>query len=239
LKSRIFVGSSIEALDTAYALQENLERDAEVTVWTQGIFDLSSQSLQALVDALDEFDFGVFVLTPDDVVKIKGAEHSVARDNVVFELGLFIGRLGRERCYIVAPRGSEDFHLPTDLLGVTAATYEPSRQDHNLIAALGPACNRIRKALERFGPVSKVTPAQPPPDSQTNDLDEKDCISILESWMGSRPSGDNMQVMHFEDVDRKLNLPKGTAEKYLAVAARRWDYVVARLGKKTILLKDS
>lgn len=234
----MFVGSSTEALSITYAVQENLERDAEITVWTQGIFDLSSQTLQALIDALDEFDFATFVLTPDDLIKMRGTERGAARDNVVFELGLFIGRLGRERCFIVVPRGSDDFHLPTDLLGVTPATYEPDRQVDNFAAALGPACNRIRKALERFGFVSKVAPGQPP-QLQEAQLDEHDCISVLESWMGSRPSGLNTQVMHFDIVDRDLRLPRGSAEKYLEAAASRWDYVVARRGKTTILFRES
>jgi hypothetical protein len=52
---------------------------------------------------------------------------------------------------IVMPRGVNDFRLPTDLLDLTPATFEPNRQDKNLIAALGPACNRIRKAMENLG----------------------------------------------------------------------------------------
>jgi len=38
-RPRIFVGSATESLDIAYAVQENLEHNAEITVWTQGIFE--------------------------------------------------------------------------------------------------------------------------------------------------------------------------------------------------------
>lgn len=85
MKPSIFVGSSVESIDTAYAIQENLEHDAEVTVWTQGIFDLSKYTLDALVDQLDESDFGVFVFSPDDVARIRGKTVATARDNIVFE----------------------------------------------------------------------------------------------------------------------------------------------------------
>ena len=147
VKPKVFIGSSVESLDVAYALQENLEHDGEITVWPQGVFDLSKYSLDALIDALDNFDFGVFVFAPDDVVKIREKEYQSTRDNVVFELGLFVGRLGKERSFLVIPREQEDFRLPTDLLGLTPATYEPNRQDDNLSVAAGLPVIRSEKRL--------------------------------------------------------------------------------------------
>ena len=143
MKPTLFVGSSSESLDVAYAAQRNLEDVSEVVVWTQGIFELTKSYLESLLEALDDTEFGLFILGADDLIRIRGTEMPTARDNVIFELGLFIGRLGRDRTFILMPKRSADFHLPTDLLGVSTATFEtPSRPDR-IQAALGPACHDI------------------------------------------------------------------------------------------------
>jgi hypothetical protein len=148
---RVFVGSSTEGLNIAYALQVNLEQDAEVTVWTQDVFRPSEYILEGLLKELDATDCGIFVFSPDDTVLIRGAEHTSVRDNVIFEVGLYIGRLGRDRSFIVAPRGGNP-RLPSDLLGVTVLNFEGNRQDGRLEAALGPASARIRAALQLIVP---------------------------------------------------------------------------------------
>lgn len=148
VKPIIFVGSSAESVSIARAIQDNLKDDAEVVVWDQGTFDLSSYNLEALSVALQRSDFGIFVFKPEDYVKIRDEEHRTVRDNVLFELGLFMGHLGRDRSFIVQPRGLEKLHLPTDLTGINVATYDhPSSAGGNLRAALSPACNQIREKL--------------------------------------------------------------------------------------------
>jgi hypothetical protein len=151
MKPRVFIGSSVEGLTVAYAIQQNLEYAAEVTVWPQGIFQLSRASLDSLIQALDASDFGVFVFTPDDVAKIRGNEHNVVRDNVIFELGLFVGRLGVSRTVFVKPREASDLHIPSDLAGITPATYSSQRIDDNIQAALGPACTSIANIIQKLG----------------------------------------------------------------------------------------
>jgi hypothetical protein len=145
-KGRVFIVSSKENLSVAYAVQDNLTGDAEVTVWDQDAFALSSYALEALMRLLDANDFAVCVCTPTDRAVIKQQTMDVARDNVIFELGLFIGRHGRERCFLVQPNGA-DLHLPSDLAGIMTGRYDPSRSDDNLRAALGPACNQIRRQI--------------------------------------------------------------------------------------------
>lgn len=172
-KPKLFIGSSVEGLDVAYALQSELEHDAEPTVWSQGIFNLSQTTLSDLLAALDTFDAAIFVLSPDDVIKIRGTEHSVIRDNILFELGLFIGRLGPQRTFMVKPRQSLDFHIPTDLLGITPGVYDNERTDKNLQAALGPFCFKVRTQLKAFSVADPIIDSKSDIDVKYNDLMNK------------------------------------------------------------------
>ena len=160
-KPTLFVGSSVEALAVAYAIQENLQHDAEVTVWPQGVFALSRTAMQSLAQVLEKSDFGIFVFAPDDQVRLRKRALGAVRDNVIFELGLFAGRLGVDRSFIVIPAGGKELHVPTDLTGVTPGTYEPRRKDGNLQAALGPFCNQVRLALKRRRLIRKTTGSGP------------------------------------------------------------------------------
>ena len=152
MKPRLFIGSSLESVNIAYALQQNLHHSAEVTVWNQGVFQLSITAVESLVNVLDTCDFGMFVFSPDDVIKIRGTEEPAVRDNAVFELGLFVGRLGRERSFILIPDNVKDLHIPTDLIGMTPAVYEAGRSDSNLQAGTAPACHTISETMKRAGP---------------------------------------------------------------------------------------
>jgi|GEM_PF-1000020 len=154
MKPRLFIGSSRESLAIARALQAELQYDAEPIVWNQGVFQPSSYTLDQLIKALDGLDFGAFVFSPDDVVRMRHRQYVAVRDNIIFELGLFIGKLGRERNFVIVPSGVKNFRLPTDLLGLTPATFELPSTDEYLQAALGPAANEIRQAMRNLGPLS-------------------------------------------------------------------------------------
>jgi O-acetyl-ADP-ribose deacetylase (regulator of RNase III) len=148
MKPRIFVGSSREAIDVCRAIQGELDDDFDVTVWDQDIFRLSYGALDSLLDALDSSDAGVFVLRPDDLTESRGESSPTARDNVTFELGMFIGRLGRDRTFMLTPARSA-VRLPSDLIGLTTARYDTDRfYSGQRRAAVGPACTKIRDALE-------------------------------------------------------------------------------------------
>jgi hypothetical protein len=240
MKPRMFIASSSENLDLAYAAQEGLEHDVESAVWTQGVFAPSKTTMTSLLKVLGSSDFGLFVLAPSDVTEMRKTTKQTVRDNVVFELGLFIGRFGPERCFLAVPRDVGDLHLPTDLLGLTPVTFDPNRQDGNLVAALGPACSRIRKSIAELGarlPAQSSEQSNPDP-AQSLTSDPDDCIALLQSWMGARSTSENNRAMRYDDIDRELRLAPGSARAYIEQAAKRYSYRAERKGKDFILFVE-
>lgn len=148
---RMFLGSSTEGLRLAQAIQAELEHDVECTIWSQGVFGLSDGTLDGLLAAGDTYQWATLILTADDVINKRGWMSACARDNVLFELGFFMGRLGRPRVFVV--RTDETMDVPTDLAGVTLSRIL-RRSDGNVQAAVGPTCSRIRAAISLVSSVS-------------------------------------------------------------------------------------
>ena len=151
----VFIGSSSEGLTIAESLQANLEGTCECELWSQGIFGLGQGTLETLVDTLPTFDFAILVLTPDDLSEVRGETKQSARDNVLLEFGLCLGVLGRDRTFAVFD-GSSQIRLPSDLAGVTLATYRPHRNG-NIQASLGTSATKIKQAIQALGPRAAVS----------------------------------------------------------------------------------
>jgi predicted Zn-dependent protease len=171
-KPRVFIGSSVEGLNVAYAVQQNLLHEAEVTVWDQGVFELSRTTMESLTKALFNNDFAIFIFSPDDLVRIRDLSAPAVRDNVLFEFGLFIGRLGRERVFFLLPSVGE-LHLPTDLLGVTPGRYDSTRTDGSMQAATGAVCHQIRLQIKTLGLVPGRVSADASMEGSVADKPEK------------------------------------------------------------------
>lgn len=149
MRPKVFVGSSREAIRISRGVQSELDDDFQVTVWDQDVFRLSYAALDSLLETLDSSDAGVFILRPDDLIVSRGKTEPAVRDNVLLELGMFIGRLGRDRTFLMTPRGVS-VHLPSDLRGLTTADYDAERAKRELRPAVGPACTKIREHLGRL-----------------------------------------------------------------------------------------
>jgi predicted nucleotide-binding protein len=79
---------------------------------------------------------------------VRGTEWPTPRDNVIFELGFFMGRLGRERAILMEPRDKK-VKLPSDLAGITTIGYQFGGPD--TAALFAPACHELREHITKLG----------------------------------------------------------------------------------------
>jgi hypothetical protein len=155
---RIFIGSSSEGLPVARAIAELLAQHHGVapSLWNEGSFELSKTYIESLETELTQAHFAILVLTPDDVVVSREEGSLAPRDNLLFELGLFMGRLGRERCFLVHEK-EQSLKLPSDLLGVRPAGYAVA-EGGTLRDALTRPAGLIAQHIRSVGPRA-ITPA--------------------------------------------------------------------------------
>jgi predicted nucleotide-binding protein len=147
--AKLFIISSSEAKEIAHALRDGLGKDIFTTVWDQGVFFAGGYPLEALENMVAESDFAVAIAEPDDITQSRGVSAKTVRDNVLFELGLFMGKLTRYRSILVHPR-VKDLKLPSDLQGLTLVPYEDG--DKATVATrLAPVCDQISELIKKLG----------------------------------------------------------------------------------------
>lgn len=223
-KPRLFIASSAESLAIAEAVNVNLDHDFEVTIWKNGTFKLSSTTIDDLVEKSSSVDFALFIFAPDDIATIRSRKEHVVRDNVLFEMGLFVGSIGKERSFILKPRGVE-MHLPTDLLGTTPADYESDRSDGDLVSATNRACSLIKAEVDRLGLIdyaslseSKILRANPVQYDVT-DTDLRFLVSCLQSHT-SYPEG-----LSFNRISNELRTVSEELKQVAALKLERMGYI--------------
>ncbi|WP_419188308.1 TIR domain-containing protein [Stieleria bergensis] len=151
----VFICSSSESLHIAEQIQLGLDHhESIVSKWTDQVFGLTKQTMEDLEREVMSADFAIAVVTGEDVVTARKKRKVAPRDNVVFELGLFMGQLGRERTVMVTPRGI-DLKLPSDLQGLNPLSFTmPSNpvDKGQWAAAIGPVCTQLKALFDDRGP---------------------------------------------------------------------------------------
>jgi hypothetical protein len=144
-------------------VSSELDEKASTRLWwvalehTQTIFD-------GLLKQAEEVDFAVFVFRPEDAIARPDDRHYLAvRDNVLFEFGLFLGVLGRERIFAIIPQDWEASR-PADLRGVLFETFDSERKDTQ--QAVANACGAIVAAIEEARPRERAPQVEFFPDLQ-------------------------------------------------------------------------
>ncbi|MCZ8518169.1 MULTISPECIES: nucleotide-binding protein [Paenibacillus] len=166
-KPCVFIGSARESIAIASTIHKALAHFAQVSPWYAGTFHAMNYTMDDLEAKLSASDFAVFVFSPDDLLLHRGKLVLTPRDNTVFEMGLFWGKLRRGRVFFVVPEYVEveyhkekitEFHLLSDLQGLTLLRYE-ARTDGDLHAAVSVACMEIGAAITAMGKVEDAEEA--------------------------------------------------------------------------------
>jgi predicted nucleotide-binding protein len=89
--------------------------------------DKGKTIIEKFMDNANEASFAIVLLSPDDMAYPKGESpdnaRPRARQNVVLELGFFIGKLGRKRV-VALYREGDNFEMPSDISGVLYKLYD-------------------------------------------------------------------------------------------------------------------
>ena len=143
-KPSLVIFSSGKLVPEAEAVRDKLSRKFLVTAWTDGFFRSNELPLDTFLKNLLCFDAAVVILGADDLresEKDGGARVRVPRDNVIFELGACMSRLGTQKTFIVCPE-APPVVLPSYFKGIYPLTYQ-DRPDQNRQAAIATACTAI------------------------------------------------------------------------------------------------
>jgi hypothetical protein len=146
-KPRLFIGSSKKNVRVAQLLASSLNDCAQVEIWNQGFFGIGDGYLESLVKNLEDYDFAAFILAPDDMTLSGDESRPAPRDNVLFESGLFMGVLGRDRVFLVVDPSAQ-LEIPSDLAGITLAHYDGTRVRGNDTGAVNDAYLAISERIE-------------------------------------------------------------------------------------------
>lgn len=124
---KLFIGSSVEGLEVAEQLARELENAGVPAItWNKGVFAPGETIAVSLDRVLSEASGAIMIFTGDDVAVSSREPNS----NLIYEIGLFHGRSGRERTFILA---EENTALPSDLSGVQYFRY--NRQNLKSVVA--------------------------------------------------------------------------------------------------------
>jgi CRP/FNR family cyclic AMP-dependent transcriptional regulator len=142
-KIRLFLMTSKAASEAALAIEKACADQFTIVTWKEGGLQGANYSIASLEHVLDQSDVAIAIAEPS----VEGLH---GRDDIIFELGFFMGRLGRHRTFLIEPRG-EKMELPPELAGVNTLTY-PHHPGGDLTEALAPVCAKLTRLIAELGP---------------------------------------------------------------------------------------
>jgi len=124
-KVKVFIASSEKTRFCAEMLRDALN-DAEyceARTWKEAIEAPGAPTKIELLELwTKEYDFAAIIFSGADVLAKDAADSMKTRDDCVFEAGLFMASIGRDRCFLVSGVKDKD-KLPSDLAGINLVRF--------------------------------------------------------------------------------------------------------------------
>jgi len=143
---KVFIGSSSEALELASSIANKLSKVATCTVWDE-CEGLGETIIDILIEECKNTDYAIFIFHPDDVSTIRGRTKETVRDNVIFETGLFMSKLGYKNVFIVTPTEHDELRILTDIAGIKYGEYKKDYKK-NIKDAVREFCTEIEQRIQ-------------------------------------------------------------------------------------------
>jgi hypothetical protein len=124
LKPKIFIGSSSLGYPIAEKVKDYLAPIGDCFLWKDpNVWEVNRSTFENLLRMVSFFDFGVFVATSDDLTLTNDKIVIEPRDNVILEMALFLGAMGRDKSFLLVEEGIK---LPTDFNGIYMPRFDKS-----------------------------------------------------------------------------------------------------------------
>jgi len=141
LKPKIFIGSSKAGYSIAEKVKANLQNIGDCYLWQDPhVWEPNKSTFDNLLRMVSYFDFGVFVATADDLTMTNDKLVIEPRDNVILEMSLFLGAMGKDKSFLLV---EQDIKLPSDFNGI----YMP-RFDKTDDKSINDACAEYSAKIE-------------------------------------------------------------------------------------------
>lgn len=151
----IFIGSTSGISEViAHAIKSHFDEERfNVDVWDEDVFEPGKSNLQNLKKFTAIYDFAIMVFVNDYVVFHQEKIYDSIPPNIIFEYGLFLGRMGASRSFIIAEKGVKELidKSFSGLKGITIGKAFEMDAEKSKEESVKPAAEYVkREILENY-----------------------------------------------------------------------------------------
>jgi len=144
-EAKLMIFSSVESLRFAKELKEELSQIINTIVWDEFFFPLHKHPLD-FFEEIKNKDFAIVLYSSEDYIRLRKKIPYRHFNNLSFELGLMIGKLGRDRVFILDEEyENKSLLIPSDLMGIKYFNY----RSNNFPEIIGRIKSTILKTSQK------------------------------------------------------------------------------------------